>query len=236
MSASRPAGEQANLSKDRLQHIGVYGGTFDPLHNGHFEVAKALLPAFALDVMLFVPAFVPPHKRKQAISSPFHRLAMLALATANEPQMFVSTIELEAPARPYTIETLHRLQAARPQAQLFFVMGADSFRDVTMWREHERLLQEFSIIVATRPGYLETESSTAHLAPDLRARVIDLRGGRLPAATDLAAPHVYLTDYIEVDVAATFIRQGAAQGRAVDDFVPPPIAAYIAKYKLYQNS
>lgn len=223
------------MSEESRQRIGVYGGTFDPLHLGHFEVAKAILQAFALDEMLFVPAFVPPHKRKQAISSPFHRLAMLALATAKEPRMFVSTIELEAPARPYTIETLQRLQAERPQAQLFFVMGADSFRDVTMWRDHERLLSDFSVIAATRPGYLEAEHIAAHLAPELQKQVIDLRGGRLPAATDLAAPHVYLTDYIEVDVAATFIRERAAQGQAVDDFTPPPIAAYIAKYRLYQN-
>jgi nicotinate-nucleotide adenylyltransferase len=218
------------------QRIGVYGGTFDPLHNGHFQVAKAILQAFALDELLFVPAFVPPHKRKQWISSPFHRLAMLALATANEPQMFVSAIELEAPARPYTIETLQRLQAERPQAQLFFVMGADSFRDVTMWRDHERLLNDFSTIVATRPGYLEeAENIAAHLAPELQRRIVDLRGGRYPADTDLTAPQVYLTDYIEVDVAATSIRERAAQGEAVDDFTLPAVSAYIAKYRLYQN-
>lgn len=223
------------LSEERRQRIGVYGGTFDPFHNGHFQVAKAILQAFALDEMLFVPAFVPPHKRKQAISSPFHRLAMLALATANEPRMFVATIELEAPAQPYTIETLQRLQAERPRAQLFFVMGADSFRDVTMWRDHERLLNDFSVIVATRPGYLETEQIAAHLAPRLQARIVDLRGGGFPAAADLTAPHVYLTDYIEVDIAATSIRQCAAQGQAVDNYTPPAIAAYIAKYRLYQN-
>lgn len=224
------------MSEERRQRIGVYGGTFDPLHNGHFQVAKAILQAFALDEMLFVPAFVPPHKRKQAISSLFHRLAMLALATAREPQMFVSAIELEAPTRPYTIETLQRLQAARPQAQLFFVMGADSFRDVTMWRDHERLLNDFSAIVATRPGYLEeAENIAAHLAPELQRRIVDLRGGRFPATTNLTAPHVYLTDYIEVDVAATYVREQAAQGQAVDDFTPPAVAAYIAKYRLYQN-
>ncbi|MBL8186827.1 MAG: adenylyltransferase/cytidyltransferase family protein, partial [Acidobacteria bacterium] len=92
------------------QRIAVYGGTFDPIHDGHLRVADAILKAFAMDRMLFVPAFVPPHKRSQQISSPFHRLAMLALATADQPQMFVSSIELEAPQRPYTIETLGRLQ------------------------------------------------------------------------------------------------------------------------------
>lgn len=219
-----------------MQRIGVYGGTFDPLHNGHFHVAAAIMQAFALDRLLFVPAFVPPHKRKQEISSPFQRLAMLTLATAQQPRMFVSTIELEAPARPYTIETLGRLQAEFPQAHLFFLMGADSFRDVTMWKSHERILSEYSVIVATRPGYLEAEHPATHLDASLQTRVIDLRGGALPQEAHWQTPHIYLTDYVEVDLAATFIRELAAQGRKLDDVVPPAVAAYIEKYQLYRNS
>jgi nicotinate-nucleotide adenylyltransferase len=139
--------------------IGIYGGTFDPVHNGHLQVAEAILNAFALDRLVFVPAYAPPHKRKQTISSPFHRMSMLTLATANSDKIFVSTIELEAPSRPYTIETLGRLQAELDPVRLFFIMGADSFRDVTSWRSYERILSEFDVIVATRPGY-DTESST----------------------------------------------------------------------------
>src|SRR5262249_17789874 len=103
--------------------------------------------------MVFVPAFTPPHKRKQAISSPFHRMSMLPLATAGFSKMFVSTIELEAPSRPYTIETLARLQAELDPVRLFFIMGADSFRDLASWREYERIMREFDVIVAMRPGY-----------------------------------------------------------------------------------
>jgi nicotinate-nucleotide adenylyltransferase len=89
------------LSEDGLrQRVAIYGGTFDPIHNGHWQVARAILKAFAMDRLIFVPAFVPPHKRDQQISSAFHRLAMLAIATADEDRMFVSTIEVEAPERP----------------------------------------------------------------------------------------------------------------------------------------
>ena len=231
------------MSEERLRRrIGIYGGTFDPIHNGHFKVAEAVLNAFALDQMLFVPAFAPPHKRKQTIGSPFHRLAMLALATANSPRMFVSTVELEAPSQPYTIETLGRLQAELQPVRLFFVMGADSFRDVTSWREYEGILSEYDVVVATRPGYYryygsENDAKTAgHLAPQLETRIVDLRGGGYPSNKDLKSPRIYLTDYVAVDVSATGIREAVEQGRSIDDLVPPSVAAYIEKYQLYRKS
>ncbi len=217
------------------QRLGVYGGTFDPVHNGHLRVAAALLENFALDQLLFVPAFVPPHKRGQVISAPHHRYAMLALATAYEARLLISTIELEAPTRPYTIETLGRLQARYSDAQLFFVMGMDSFRDVTSWREHERLLSEYSVIIAARPGYnVQKLVEAAHLAPRLQTRVIDLCGGLQPRAEELAKPNVFITDYVAVDVSATDVRQTAGAGKSVEQMAPPPVAAYIAKYQLYQ--
>jgi len=220
----------------RLQRIGVYGGTFDPLHDGHLRVAAAIIEAFALDQMLLVPAFVPPHKRTRAISSPYHRFAMLALATAQSEVMRLSTIELEAPERPWTVMTLSRLQQEYPSAQLFFLMGADSFADITTWREYERLMNEYHIIVALRPGYEGAGAMDAHLSPQLQARVVDLRGGRLPDEALFRQAHTWLTDYVEVDVSSSEIREVAQQGRAVDNFVPPMVARYIEKYRLYQQS
>ncbi|MBS1788513.1 MAG: nicotinate (nicotinamide) nucleotide adenylyltransferase [Acidobacteria bacterium] len=218
------------------QRIAVYGGTFDPIHNGHLRVAEEILNAFAMDRLLFVPAFVPPHKRGSEISSPFHRLAMLALGTADQQRMFVSAIELEAPQKPYTIETLGRLQAETPDAQLFFVMGADSFRDVTMWREHERLLTEYDVIVAGRPGNDRNKHIVSHLAPKLQGRCVDLLGGRLPSSENFTSSHIYLTDYVIVDISATEIREAARKNQSVEKFVPPPVAVYIEKYQLYRKS
>lgn len=218
------------------QRIGVYGGTFDPIHNGHLKVAEAILKAFALDRMLFVVSAIPPHKRKQAIGSPFHRLAMVALATAHSPQMFASTVELESPSQPYTIETLERLRMELQPVRLFFVMGADSFKDVTSWYEYERILSEYDVIVATRPGYRNDENIAANLAPQLQARVVDLRGGLYPLDEDLESARIYLTDYVEVDVSATGIREAVAEGRSIGDLVPPPVASHIEKYGLYRKS
>ena len=218
------------------KRIGVYGGTFDPIHNGHLQIAEAILESFAMDGMLFVPAFVPPHKSGEEITSPFHRLAMLILATADEDRMFVSTIELEAPSQPYTIETLGRLQVKYGDTRLFFVMGADSFKDITLWREYERILSEYDVIVAIRPGYLEGGDITGHLAPHLRARVIDLRGSLLPSSEISTIPHIYFTDYVAVDVSATNVRELAMRGQAIKGLVPPSVIGYIAKYRLYQKS
>lgn len=217
------------------RRIGVYGGTFDPIHNGHLRVAAAVLDVFALDRVLFVPAFVPPHKRPQEISNPYHRYAMVALATMDAPRLIASAIELEAPSRPYTIETLRRLQEEDRGAQLFFMMGADSFEEVTSWREHERLLSEHHLIVAARPGYRTGAALAAHLAPRLQAQVVDLRGGRSPDPEGLAAPRIYLTDYVAEDVSATQVRAAVAAGRPVDGLVPRAVAGYIAKYGLYRK-
>ncbi|MDX2034519.1 MAG: nicotinate-nucleotide adenylyltransferase [Blastocatellia bacterium] len=221
------------------KRIGVYGGTFDPIHNGHLRVADEVVRAFDLDRMLMAPAVVPPHKRKQAISSPFHRLAMLALATRDRPRLFVSTIELEAPERPYTIETLGRLQTEFSDARLFFLMGADSFRDIPLWREHERILTEYDCIVAMRPGVSAEKTGAgvaAHLARRVQERVVDLRPGRRPTPEMLATPRIYLTDYVAMDVSSTELRESVARGEGIHQFVPAPVADYIEKYCLYQNS
>lgn len=218
------------------RRVGVYGGTFDPIHNGHLGVASALCEAFAFDRFLFVPAFVPPHKRTREIASPYHRYAMTVLATLHERRMQVSTVELESPARPYTIETLARLQAEQPAAQLFFIMGADSFAEVTSWRAYERILGEYRVIVAARPGYgAETEAMAAHLPEHLRSRVVDLRGRRRPDERDFATPRIFLTDYVAVDVAATEVRQRIRAGRPIGNVVPAAVAEYIARYELYQS-
>ena len=219
--------------------VGIYGGTFDPVHNGHINVARGIVDAFGFDDLLFVPAFVPPHKRERMISSGFHRFAMLVIATANEPDMRVSTMELELPSRPYTVETLARLQANDPQAQLFFVMGADSFSEITSWREYERLLTSYSIVVAMRPlnemrGEDESEPGS-HLPSHLRERIVDLRGARCPSRGELDEQHIFLTDYVLSHVSATKIRDLIRSGCDASALVPRGVDEYAVKYGIYDR-
>ena len=229
----------------KQRRVGLYGGTFDPVHAGHIAIARALIELFAFDEVLFIPAYVAPHKRgtTRRPASPLHRYAMLALATADEPRMRVSTVELDAPERPYTVETLARLHAEfGAGVRLYFVMGADSWADITTWREWERLLAMTDHVVMARPGYA---LSTAHVTAEARSRIVDLRGlgdaaaARALASADASAPHIYFTDAVFADVSATGIRQAAraagargAQGLAV----PRAVAEYIEKYRVYGNT
>jgi len=136
------------------RRVALYGGTFDPVHLGHLQVARRLLELFALDEVLFVPAYVAPHKRKQSVSPAVHRYAMLALATQDDERLRISTIELDAPEQPYTVETLERTRAALgDQAQLFFIMGADSWAEIGTWHQWQQVLSASNHVVVTRPGY-----------------------------------------------------------------------------------
>lgn len=226
-----------------LRRAAIYGGTFDPVHNGHLEVARAVLQLFELDEVLFVPACVPPHK--VGISSAFHRFAMLALATEPEPQLCLSTIELDEPNRPYAVDTVERMQIEMgPTCRLFFMIGADSWLEITTWHEWHRLLKMCDLIVVTRPGY----ELGGNVPPGV-AHVVDLRGMSRQEISELldgdTGPGIFLTDAVMIDVSATRIRAAVqlnAQSNAKSSdcatlkaTVPAPVASYIEKYELYRN-
>lgn len=221
-----------------LRRIGIYGGTFDPVHRGHVEIARRVLELFELDEVVFMPAYEAPHKTNAGAPSPFHRFAMLALATAGDECLRVSTIELDAPEHPYTVETITRMQEqAGRDRRLFFVMGADSWQEVTTWQEWERLLQLCDHIVVTRPGY---DLSVEHV-PESARNVFDVRGLNRQALTlqlePKKDPAIFMTDAVMLDISATDIRAAARAGdrRKLETLVPPTVVDYIEKYGLYQN-
>jgi nicotinate-nucleotide adenylyltransferase len=220
-----------------LKRIALYGGTFDPVHVGHLAVAENVLKLFALDQVLFIPAHVAPHKRGRGTTPGLHRYAMLALATQGDERLCVSSIELDAPEKPYTVETLSRLQEqAGAQVRLFFIMGADSWADITTWREWEKLLEMSDHIIVTRPGY---ELSSEHVPESVRKRITDLRGARTEKVAgeigDDVGPKLYVTDAVLMDVSATGIRRRVREGRSgeLGRLVPAAVADYIRKYRLY---
>ena len=220
------------------RRIAVYGGTFDPVHNGHIEVARRILKLFALDEVLFMPAYVAPHKQRAIVSSAFHRYAMLALATQDDDRLRISTAELDARERVYTVETLARLRERfGDTTRLFFIMGADSWTEIRSWRDWERLLQLCDHIVVTRPGYdLDTPG-----VPAAAETMSDLRGlgGKEVAAllSEEWGPRVFITDAVMVDASATNIRAAARAGdrEKLAELIPARVVDYIEKYGLYRN-
>jgi nicotinate-nucleotide adenylyltransferase len=218
-----------------LPRAAIYGGTFDPVHTGHIEVARRVLELFELEEVLFVPACVPPHK--SAISSAFHRFAMLALATQAEARLRISTIELDEPERPYAVDTVERmLSALGGERRLLFMIGADSWSEIATWHEWQRLLGMCDLIVVTRPGYNLNES-----IPGASAQVIDVRGmGRREISAVLDSDtcfRTFLTDAALINISATEIRAAAMAGdrKKLSQMVPASVANYIEKYELYKN-
>ena len=223
--------------------IGLFGGTFDPVHKGHLAVARAALEACQLTQIYFVPANVPPHKQKQPLAPFAHRFAMLALATADE-KAFVPSL-LEAPEESaskkekpnYTIDTVRRLkQSFKATDQLFFLIGMDAFADIGKWHQSEALFRECDFIVAGRPGYSLADVAKS-LPESLRPRDEVMRPfEKQKASGDLMLPgaRLHLLGDLHQPASATAIREAVAQGKALGRFVEPAVADYIKKMGLYK--
>ncbi|MEP6741712.1 MAG: nicotinate-nucleotide adenylyltransferase, partial [bacterium] len=195
---------------DQRKRIAIYGGTFDPVHSGHLEIGRRVSELFATDEFLFVPARVAPHKVGHEAASAFDRYAMLALATKDDARLSVSRFELEGPGRQYTIDTLvHFRDSYGELVDLFFVMGADSWAEVTTWREWQRLVTLANLIVVTRPGHDIAPDGFA----DAASRITDLRGAAKPATVEIVGvgPQIFITDVVMIDVSASAIRRAVSE-------------------------
>ena len=219
------------------RRIGIYGGTFDPVHLGHLDVARNVSQLFELDELLFVPALHAPHKLSHPVTSHFHRYAMLVLATKDDPQLHVSAFELEESNRRYTVETVaHFQELFGNAAQLFFIMGADSWSEITTWHEWQRLLSMTNHVVVTRPRFEIRQDTLPGVSGQ---RIVDLRGGKSPdLATAGEKGVVFISDTVFNDVSATQIRRAAADLsiKELRKLLPEPVAQYVKKYGLYRDS
>jgi nicotinate-nucleotide adenylyltransferase len=225
-------------------NIGLFGGTFDPVHRGHLALAREAMQRCKLHNVLFVPANVPPHKLSRPLAPFAHRYAMLALATAAE-KAFVPSL-LEAPEdgatskkeKPnYTIDTIRRLkQSLKNSDRLFLLIGMDAFADIAKWHQAEALFRECAFIVAGRPGYSLADIANA-LPQTLRPRAEVMKPFQKQAPTgDLVLPGVtiHLMGDLHQPASATAIRQAAASGKSLGKFLDPQVAEYIRKTGLYR--
>ncbi len=221
-------------------NVGLFGGTFDPIHRGHLAVARAAQERFQLGKILFVPAATPPHKQDQTITSYPHRYAMVCLAVQGEKSFVPSAIESpeeRGDAPSYSIETVRRLtKQLKKSDRLFFLIGMDAFKDIANWREPEALLQETEFIVMNRPGWSLGDVG-ASLPKSMRpAPLVTKAVQNQPAVGDIvlngATLHL-LTDVSE-KISATQIRHAAQSGRKLNSLVGPAVAEYIRKTGLYQ--
>lgn len=198
------------------ERIGIMGGTFDPVHNGHLVIAKSVAEQLDLDRVLFIPAGNPNFKQRQKLAPAADRAHMVALAIEDETLFELDLCEVERFGVTYTADTLEELTRRYEGAQLFFIMGTDSAITLPDWRRAADVARLCTIVVAKRPG-----QSTQHVRDALAASPIDF---------DI----VYL-DVPQVDVSSTQLREQIAQGQDVSDMIPPSVATFLVETGLYQS-
>jgi nicotinate-nucleotide adenylyltransferase len=216
------------------RRTGVLGGTFDPIHEGHLAVAMAAARALALDEVRLLPSRTPPHRPVDTAASIYHRFAMVALASQRDPRLLASDLELSRPGPSYTADTLRALHAGGlDRLQIFFLIGADAFAEISIWREYPAVLDLAHFVVCSRPGI--PASSMPARVPALSARMVTLRldGDPTPPA---ASPTVYLLDAPTPAVSSTEVRARARAGRPLAGLLPPEVDDYIRRHGLYSAS
>ena len=202
------------------EKIGVFGGSFNPVHFGHLVLAQDVLEAFELDTILLVPCGNPPHKDPAEFAEARHRLAMLEQVVDLDPRFDLSRVEIDRAGPSYTIDTLEALQADLPDAELAFIVGSDTLPELRSWRRVDDLLHRYRILALVRPGFE---------AAALRAMDFGLPYGwqdRLLA--NLVQGH-------RVDISSSDIRMRVAEGMSIRYLVPPEVEMYIGEHGLYKD-
>ncbi|MEJ7838673.1 MAG: nicotinate-nucleotide adenylyltransferase [Thermomicrobiales bacterium] len=197
------------------ENIGLMGGTFDPIHIGHLVIAQRAMEQLDLNAVIFLPAGLPPHKQDEEHTSAIHRVAMTRLAIESVPNFRISERDVREDRASYTVDLLRDVKADNPDANLTFIIGADSLRDFARWREPEAIVRIARLAVAARPEVSVPE--------DIYQQVRGLREA---------------IDWIEsplLDIAATELRDRISRGATVQHLVPASVLAYIQQRKLYRS-
>lgn len=217
-----------------METIGLFGGTFDPIHLGHLRAAAEVRRLVRLDRILFIPSYIPPHKAGGGAAPAADRLRMVELACRRRAGFEVSPIEVQARGKSYSIRTLRKIRALSPASRLFFIVGIDAFLDIGTWHEYEKVLAECLFIVTGRPGF-ELERAAGVLAGRLRGAI-----GPLAEAGSLASPvppcfRIILVPIRALDVSSTAVRDRVRRGGSLEGLVPRAVAAYIREHQLYRG-
>lgn len=220
------------------KRIGLFGGSFNPVHLGHLRAALEVRIAFELDTVLMIPSARPPHKPAKSMAPAADRLEMVRLATSATPEILESDMELNRPGPSYTVETIERFQAGVTDTTVFLIIGLDAFREYDTWHRYPDLFRLVPIIVLLRPG----------------KKIVDLPGaGRLikkqlasdisdqyrfdPSSSSLVHPDlkpVHILEVTRLNISSSHIRRLVKNNISIQFLVPEPVNQYIAKQGFYQ--
>lgn len=200
-----------------IKRIGVFGGSFNPVHIGHLTIAQDAVEQLELDRLIFMPAAVPPHKQDKVLADGNHRLEMLRLATESNPGFEVSEMELQRGGVSYTFDTMTQIQNEHPDAELFFIIGLDSLPELHLWRNVNELLELCTVVPFARGGEDPTlVTEKIQLSNEWKKRLLER-----------------MIRIHEIEVSSSEIRMRVAEGLSIRYLVPPEVEMYIAEHHLY---
>ena len=197
-----------SINKTGNVKIGILGGTFDPVHNGHIYLAKKVCRKLKLSKIIFIPAYIPPHKKGVKVTQAKHRYNMLKLAAAGDKKLKISDMEIKRKGRSYSVETLRRLRKRYgAAAELFFITGSDSLKELDKWKNLNEILKLCEFVVVERPGF---------------------KAKKIPAGL------IYLKVNAK-DISATEIRNKIGVNKPLNRLMPAAVETYIYKHSLYRS-
>ncbi|NLY78029.1 MAG: nicotinate-nucleotide adenylyltransferase [Tissierellia bacterium] len=203
------------MSKNR---IGIIGGTFDPIHNGHLLIAENSRKTFNLDKVIFMPAGIPPHKRDKDISSNLHRYNMTLLAINSNQYFLISDLELKKEGISFTIDTIKYLKSIYEDTDIYFILGSDSLFQIDKWKDYEELLTLCHFVVAKRPSYNNQELEN-----------------KVDKLNSLYNSSIHIVEGPVLEVSSSDIRERVRRGDSISYLVPRSVEEYIYKHGLYRD-
>jgi len=213
--------------------IGLFGGTFDPIHWGHLRNAEEVREAFSLDRLLFIPAGIPPHKRLRPTPPARNRVAMVRLAIAKNPGFILSTVELSRRGKSYSIDTVrHFVKSRRPGDSLYFILGLDAFLDIGSWKDFEELFSLSHFIVTSRPG---SKNSLSLARMPVAVRKLFCYDRREKFYRHKSGTKLHFFKLTDIAISASDIRRRVKEGKSIRYLVPLEVESYIRKRGLYRG-
>jgi nicotinate-nucleotide adenylyltransferase len=214
------------------ERIGLFGGTFNPIHRGHLRAAGIVRQVFALNNVLFIPSYIPPHKATLDMAPPRDRLRMVELAVEGHPGFTACAVEVEAEEKSYSVMTLEKIKKIYPRALLFFILGVDAFLEIDTWREYERVLAQCSFIVISRPGHVLDRARDV-LGGRYREETYELSSKEPIEEVRLSSSKIFLLTLDALDISSTEIRRRVRSGESLKGLVSGAVEDYIGEKRLY---
>lgn len=219
--------------------LGLLGGSFNPIHNGHLTIARMVLDKLRLDQVLFIPTGEPPHKRDGSMAPAKDRHEMVRLAIDGAPSFDLSDIEIRRTGKSYSIDTIRELQRQfGPSTELYFLIGLDAFLDLPDWKDPMELLRACRFVVVPRPGQSFRSLADMPLLPKLDSHALTQLDTETRPQLDIAVPScrgIICLPIPPCSTSASDIRQRIKQGATLANMLPPPVESYILQHRLYQE-